>query len=241
MRQPPWFEFEFESLNLWGWPPNLRRGISHYPDLDFQTKNRCGWWRLRPVELNRMWPSTFRGSHRRFLTSFFLGYHGDLRVQFFLDQARRGRPTHFLRGATLHPPLTVSGLRFVDREKGFWRRWEVGFSQLTLLVEGRYIVVRHLKMDHARGLEDFMLKHRKRDKERKKERERERQREREREREREKRQTKEWERTHKCAEDTNNLLVKCQENFSLAEMQFSFLKLTFFYGGWATFCSKKLS
>ena len=30
--------------------------------------------------------------HRRFLTSFFLllGYHGDLRVQIFLDQARRG-------------------------------------------------------------------------------------------------------------------------------------------------------
>ena len=33
--------------------------------------------------------------------------HGDLRVQIFLDQARRGRPTHFLRGATLDPPLTV--------------------------------------------------------------------------------------------------------------------------------------
>ena len=33
--------------------------------------------------------------------------HGDLRVQIFLDQARRGRPAHFLRGATLHPPLTV--------------------------------------------------------------------------------------------------------------------------------------
>ena len=45
--------------------------------------------------------------HRRFLTSFFLGYHGDLRVQIFLDHAWRGRPTHFLRGATLHPPLTV--------------------------------------------------------------------------------------------------------------------------------------
>ena len=45
--------------------------------------------------------------HRRFLTSFFLGYHSDLRVQIFLDQARRGRATHFLRGATLHPPLTV--------------------------------------------------------------------------------------------------------------------------------------
>ena len=28
--------------------------------------------------------------HRRFLTSFFLGYNGDLRVQIFLDQARRG-------------------------------------------------------------------------------------------------------------------------------------------------------
>ena len=28
--------------------------------------------------------------HRRFLTSFFLGYHGDLRVQIFLDQAWRG-------------------------------------------------------------------------------------------------------------------------------------------------------
>ena len=24
------------------------------------------------------------------------------------DEARRGRPTHFLRGATLHPPLTVA-------------------------------------------------------------------------------------------------------------------------------------
>ena len=34
------------------------------------------------------------------------GYHGDLRVQIFFDQARRGH-THFLRGATLHPPLTV--------------------------------------------------------------------------------------------------------------------------------------
>ena len=40
--------------------------------------------------------------------SGFLGYHGDLRVQIFLDQARRGRPTHFLRGATLDPPLTVN-------------------------------------------------------------------------------------------------------------------------------------
>ena len=39
--------------------------------------------------------------------SLFSSYHGDLRVQIFLDQARRGRPTHFLRGATLHPPLTV--------------------------------------------------------------------------------------------------------------------------------------
>ena len=42
------------------------------------------------------------------LTSFFPGYHGDLRVQIFLDQARRGRPTQFLRGATLDPPLTVA-------------------------------------------------------------------------------------------------------------------------------------
>ena len=46
--------------------------------------------------------------HRRFLTSFFLGYYGDLHVQIFLDQVRRGRPTHFLRGATLHSPLTVT-------------------------------------------------------------------------------------------------------------------------------------
>ena len=55
--------------------------------------------------------------HRRFLTSFFLGYQGDLRVQISLDQARRGRPTHFLRGATLHPPLTVVTFYFfiVDR------------------------------------------------------------------------------------------------------------------------------
>ena len=29
------------------------------------------------------------------------------RVQIFLVQARRGRPTHFLRGATLVPLLTV--------------------------------------------------------------------------------------------------------------------------------------
>ena len=135
---------------------------------------------------------------------------------------------------------------FVDREKGFWRRWEVGFCQLhfvwTSLVEGRYIVVRHAKMDHARGLEDFVLKTQKKG-QRKKQREREdfgrfcaqtqkkrqikKQRERERERER-KQQTKESERTNKCAEDTNNLLVKFQEIFSLAEMQFSFLKLTFF-------------
>ena len=28
-------------------------------------------------------------------------------MQIFLDQERRGRPTHFLRGATLSPPLTV--------------------------------------------------------------------------------------------------------------------------------------
>ena len=53
--------------------------------------------------------------HRRFLTSFFLGYHGDLCVQIFFDQARRGRPTLFLRGATLHPPLT-GGER--DRDRG---------------------------------------------------------------------------------------------------------------------------
>ena len=59
-----------------------------------------------------------------------------------------------------------------------------------------------------------------------KKKDKERNREREREREREKRQTKERERTNKCAEGTNNLLVNCQENFSLAEMQFSFLKLT---------------
>ena len=32
-------------------------------------------------------------------------------MQIFLDQAQRGRPTHFLRGATLHPPLTVRWLR----------------------------------------------------------------------------------------------------------------------------------
>ena len=74
-------------------------------------------------------------------------------------------------------------------------------------------------MDHARGLEDFVLKTQKK-------RQKERNREKERERER-KRQTKEWERTNKCAEDTNNLFVKYQEFFSLAEMQFSFLKLTF--------------
>ena len=36
-----------------------------------------------------------------------LQYHGDRRVQFFLDQARRRRPTHFLRSATLDHPLTV--------------------------------------------------------------------------------------------------------------------------------------
>ena len=100
-------------------------------------------------------------------------------------------------------------------------------------------------MDHARGLEDFVLKTQKK-RQRKKQREREREREREKEKiledfvlktqkkdkerntERErKRQTKERERTNKCAEDTNNLLVKYQEFFSLAEMQFSFLKLTF--------------
>ena len=33
--------------------------------------------------------------HRRFLTSFFLGYHSDLRVQIFLDPSA-ARHTHFL-------------------------------------------------------------------------------------------------------------------------------------------------
>ena len=48
-----------------------------------------------------------RGTASAFPNLLFSRYHGDLRVQIFLDQARRGRPTHFLRGATLDPPLTV--------------------------------------------------------------------------------------------------------------------------------------
>ena len=147
--------------------------------------------------------------------------------EWLLDSGRRRSPDL---------PKCESGLRFVDREKGFWRRWEVGFCQLrfvwTLLVEGRYIVVRHAKMDHARGLEDFVLKTQKK-----------RQRKKQGEREREKTPTKEWERTNKCAEDTNNLLGKYQEIFSLAEMIPLLLPQVefFYYCGWATFCSKKLS
>ena len=49
-----------------------------------------------------------RGTALAFPNLLFSRYHGDLRVQIFLDQARRGRPTHFLRGATLDPPLTVA-------------------------------------------------------------------------------------------------------------------------------------
>ena len=44
-----------------------------------------------------------RGTASAFPNLLFSRYHGDLRVQIFLDQARRGRPTHFLRGATLDP------------------------------------------------------------------------------------------------------------------------------------------
>ena len=88
-------------------------------------------------------------------------------LKWLLDSGRRRSPDL---------PKCESGLRFVDREKGFWRRWEVGFCQLhfvwTLLVEGRYIVVRHAETDHARGLEDFVLKTQKK-RQRKKQRERE--------------------------------------------------------------------
>ena len=55
----------------------------------------------------RRFPRLLWNRHRCFLTSVFLGYHGDLRVQIFFRPSARGRPTHFLRGATLHPPLTV--------------------------------------------------------------------------------------------------------------------------------------
>ena len=45
-----------------------------------------------------------RADHHDILEKrFFLGYHGDLRVQIFLDQARRGRPTHFLHGHASSP------------------------------------------------------------------------------------------------------------------------------------------
>ena len=53
-----------------------------------------------------------RGTASAFPNLLFSRYHGHLRVQIFLDQAGRGRPTHFLRGATLDPPLTVRPTRF---------------------------------------------------------------------------------------------------------------------------------
>ena len=40
----------------------------------------------------------------KFFRLFSKPYPGDLHVQFFLDQARCGRPTHFLRGAALSSP-----------------------------------------------------------------------------------------------------------------------------------------
>ena len=73
-------------------------------------------------------------------------------------------------------------------------------------------------MDHARGLEDFVLKTQKKKRQRKKQRERER----ERERENDKRKKE----NELISALKALIIVKCQENFSLAEMQFSFLKLT---------------
>ena len=63
----------------------------------------------QPCDRGLLW-----NRHRCFVTAFFLGYHGDLPVQSFSDQAQSGRPTHFLRGPTLSPPLTVSSGEFSD-------------------------------------------------------------------------------------------------------------------------------
>ena len=146
--------------------------------------------------------------------------------EWLLDSGRRCR---IFRNARAAFGLSIAEKDFEDVEKsGFVN--VISFERYWQREGTSWLGTRRWTMP-----EDKILcsKHRKK-------RQRKKQRERERERER-KRQTKEWERTNKCAEDTNNLLVKYQEIFSLAEMQFSFLKLTFFYCGWATFCSKKLS
>ena len=52
---------------------------------------------------------------RRFLTSFFLGYHGDLRVQIFLDQARRGGTRIFSAAPRFIPRWPWRALELLTR------------------------------------------------------------------------------------------------------------------------------